>query len=387
MEEQGEPAVVKPVRPRVVGFGAMNVDELYRVRSVLADDESPIEARYSAAGGSAANTIYGLAKLGIATGFIGVIGGDEAGKFLLDDFRAVGVDVSGVAVKHGAATGKVLALSDAYGKRALYVMAGANSLLCQADVDLDYAKQTEVLHISSFVDDRQFELQKRLVNSLPSSIKVSFSPGAIYARKGLASVMPVIRKSYIVFLNKREAEELTGANFKTAANFFLSEGCKIVVVTMGRGERGPRDAVGWQLRFEFERVFSSLAGSRADLPLFPQRGKEEGQFQLKLLDAPIPPAQEDWRFSAYVATPEKEHYEEAPNHEKGGKDTTGAGDAFACGFLYGLLSKKTIDECARLGVLLSGFCISEIGARTGLPTLSTLEESLKARQSSFQKAQ
>ena len=55
-------------------------------------------------------------------------------------------------------------------------------------------------------------------------------------------------------------------------------------------------------------------------------------------------------------------------------DTTGAGDAFAAGFLYGLLNGKGLEECGRLGNIVAQFSISEIGARQGLPTISELSQ-------------
>ncbi|GAG40204.1 unnamed protein product, partial [marine sediment metagenome] len=53
-------------------------------------------------------------------------------------------------------------------------------------------------------------------------------------------------------------------------------------------------------------------------------------------------------------------------------DTTGAGDAFATGFLYGLLRGKKLEECGHLGDIVARFSISQIGARDGLPTLDEL---------------
>ena len=58
----------------VVGLGALNIDHLYQVERILDDGESVVKETKSFPGGSAANTICGLAKLGIDTGFSGVVG-------------------------------------------------------------------------------------------------------------------------------------------------------------------------------------------------------------------------------------------------------------------------------------------------------------------------
>jgi len=81
----------------IIGFGAMNIDRLYLVERILTDGEAPIKGVTLSPGGSAANTIYGLAKLGMATGFIGAIGDDDLGQMLLSDFESVGVDSSRIS--------------------------------------------------------------------------------------------------------------------------------------------------------------------------------------------------------------------------------------------------------------------------------------------------
>ncbi|HUU86838.1 MAG TPA: PfkB family carbohydrate kinase, partial [Candidatus Glassbacteria bacterium] len=80
----------------VVGFGALNVDKLYKVNKLAkAEEESFIETYTEACGGSAANTIIGLARLGFKTGFVGKIGCDRESKLILLDFCSEGVDTKG----------------------------------------------------------------------------------------------------------------------------------------------------------------------------------------------------------------------------------------------------------------------------------------------------
>jgi sugar/nucleoside kinase (ribokinase family) len=55
-------------------------------------------------------------------------------------------------------------------------------------------------------------------------------------------------------------------------------------------------------------------------------------------------------------------------------DTTGAGDAFASGFLYGLLKGKGLEECGRLGDIAAHLAISSLGTRQGLPSLGELTQ-------------
>ena len=333
---------------RVVGFGAMNLDELYQVSSVLADHETTIEGHQFLPGGSAANTIYGLAKLGICTSFIGAIGGDKAGELLLQDFRKVGVDTSQIIVKEHEKSGLVLGLTDHHGNRALYVEPGANKLLTKEDVTLEHIEQAELIHLSSFANNEQFELQKWVVSNLPQSVKVSFTPGSIYTRKGLNALTPILAKTHILFTNENEIEELAKTKFRSAARYFINEGCQVVVVTLGRGSI--RKINTRQLTLDLDNHLQILSTGS-----YSASGNEL-----------------EFRFASYVADSNNEYIIESKPGEK--KDSTGAGDAFATGFLYGLLKEKAHDECGQLGDITAQFCISKMGARQGLPTLSELAQ-------------
>jgi len=303
----------------VIGLGAMNMDQIYRVERILADGEtSVIEFRLSP-GGSAANTIYALAKLGVSTGFIGAVGDDKEGEMLVKDLDSVGVDRSQIKVKKGAKTGSVLCFSDKRGRRALYVLPGANTLLTSDDIDLAYVGQARILHLSSFANEEQLEIQKELVEKIPHSIEVSFAPGSIYAAMGMRALEPIIKRSHIMFLNREEAEELTGADFQKGAQKLLAQGAQIVAITLGSGIR---------------------------------RGNTTA--------------------TCFVASGEGGFMIEAKTTKKPAGDTIGAGDAFAAGFLYGFLRNKELSKCGHLGDMLARLSTTEIGARAGLPSLPEL---------------
>jgi ribokinase len=306
------------VKIKVVGLGALNIDHIYTVATILDDGETVVEKAESYPGGSAANTIYGLGKLGIAVGFWGAVGGDAEGRMLLDDFKKVGVDTSRIKAKPRAGTGQVIGLSAKGGKRSLYVLPGANSLLTIKDIDLGYINGADILHLSSFADDKQFKMSLELVEKLDPRVKLSFAPGALYAVKGLKTLAPVLRRSHILFINRDELRQLTGEDVVEGSGKCLKEGCYIVAVTLGRGAR------------------------------------------IKNTNA-----------SAYIRDADKE-YLIRPQDTGAMVDTTGAGDAFATGFLYGVANNKDLEECGRLGALVAGFCIGKTGARDGLPTLKQL---------------
>ena len=312
----------------VVGLGALNIDHIYKVERILDDGEAVVSEAKSFPGGSAANTVYGLARLGVNTGFSGVTGDDAEGRLLLQDFQKAGVDISQIKIKQKAKTGSVLCLSDRLGRRSLYVLPGANNLLTIDDLDLTYMNQARLLHISSFADDRQFKILLELMNRLDLSTRISFAPGALYAAKGLSALAPILGRTYILFINQNEIEQLTGRDIIAGAESCLKQGCQIIAVTLGRG-----------IRLELGKGTSRRTITAA---CYIRDGKNEY-------------AIESTEYNAVSAS-----------------GATGAGDAFATGFLYGLVKGKGPEECGRLADIEARFSITKLGAREGLPSLSEL---------------
>ena len=109
----------------VIGFGALNVDMLFKVERLAgAEEESFIEDYTEACGGSAANTMVGLARLGCRVGFIGKVADDREGKLQLDCFKTEGVNTDGVTVASKGKSGVVMGFVDRKGARALYISSG-----------------------------------------------------------------------------------------------------------------------------------------------------------------------------------------------------------------------------------------------------------------------
>ncbi|MFC1981975.1 carbohydrate kinase family protein [Chloroflexota bacterium] len=300
----------------VVGLGALNIDHLYRVERILEDGEAVVNEAVSTPGGSAANTIYGLARLGLSAGFTGVIGDDAEGKIMLDDFEKAGADTGHITLKPGTKTGSVVCLSDSSGRRSLYVLSGANNLLTMDDIEPDYINQARILHISSFADDRQFKISVELMEELDSSTMLSFAPGALYAARGLKALAQILGRTHVLFINQDEMKRLTGQEVIDGAKSCLDNGCNVVVVTLGEGAK-IRDTIATSYIRDTSNEYMVEAGSRSEISL---------------------------------------------------SDTTGAGDAFAAGFLYGILRGAGLKECGLIGDIVARFSTTKGGARAGLPT-------------------
>jgi ribokinase len=296
----------------VIGIGALNFDRLYRIpRAAKPGEELRVLSCFTGGGGSAANTIVGLARLGVKTGFIGVVGEDSEGELLLKELRREGVDTEGITRRKGR-TGEIIGLVDNKGERILYAYPGVNDSLEIDASKLEYAKKARFLHLSSFVGEPSYRAQK---NILKLKNKISFSPGMLYAKKGIAELRAVVERSEVVFMNREELRLLTGEEPVQGAERLLEAGAKVVVVTLG--------------------------------------GK-----------------------GCYIASDELK--EEVPGYPSDAVDTTGAGDAFAAGFLFGMLEGFELTRCGKLGNKLASLCIAAMGARTGLPRREEIEDFISA---------
>ncbi|MEJ2272309.1 MAG: carbohydrate kinase family protein [Candidatus Bathyarchaeota archaeon] len=148
----------------VVGFGALNLDKLFKVNMIAKEEEEASVTDFKmAGGGSAANTVVGLARLKLETGFIGKVGSDTEGKFLLKELRKEGVNHNGITISENGRSGTVMGFIDIKGDRALYVDPGVNDQLDFQEIDLEYTSNTKILHLSSFVAKQPFDAQKQLM--------------------------------------------------------------------------------------------------------------------------------------------------------------------------------------------------------------------------------
>jgi ribokinase len=296
----------------VIGFGALNVDKLFKVNAIAhAEQERFVKNFTEAAGGSAANTIAGLARLNCKTGFIGKTAQDREGKLLIDDFAREGVNLDGIIRSEKGRTGTVMGFFDEKGQRALYADPGVNDTIGIEEIEKTYASNTKFLHLSSFVGEKSFRTQRKILEKIPREVRVSLDPGALYAERGMKQLEPIIKRSFVVMPNAIELEALTDKpDYCGGAEYLLELGVKIVAVKLGKDGCYVTDGTT----------------NRLVKP-----------FTVKVVN------------------------------------TTGAGDAFCAGFLYGIINGKPLEECGRIGNFVASRCIMKSGARVGLPHAADLK--------------
>lgn len=237
-----------------IGIGALNLDHIYRIedttilhkfgielrpgREILRGEEDfarvkkdldTIAKAEKSGGGSAANTIFALSMMGFSTGYVGKVGIDPEGDFLIE--KLGNVDTS--HVKREGRSGLCIVLLDRNGDRFIIVLPNSNDLLCEEDLDLSYLNKASYLHMSSFSGPLPFRAQIMAARSLSNSVRISLDPGDLYAKRGLGEMMPLIENCFIIFATQSEIEMMTGKDYINGSTMILDAGPEIVVCKRG----------------------------------------------------------------------------------------------------------------------------------------------------------
>jgi ribokinase len=318
-----------------IGFGSLNLDEFWEVPSSFlaahglrpgheyvrdvvwfqaAYDQLRQAGRLVAVdpGGSAANTIAALGKMGFRTGFYGATGSEDLAALRLEE---LGSPEDLRVEKLTLPAGRCLALidrEDSGRDRALVILPNANDMVGAAGLDMVYFGQARWVHLTSFVSQQPLTAQIRLAESLPSEVRVSFDPGAVYAAHGIAILEPLVRRSNVFFASREELAALfPGCSLEQAARELLDLGARMVVAKMGAD------------------------GMTAVLP-------GESVYQQAIAAGNI-------------------------------RDRTGAGDVAAAGFLAGLMMYLDVPACLKLAAAAASRSIEGYG-RSAYPDRAFLED-------------
>ncbi len=236
----------------VVGFGALNLDVIYSVDSVEAAGleagteiigwsgdmrhfSHTLESHGGppvsvTPGGSAANTIYALRRMGFHTGYIGAIGEGEIGGRLIE---GLGDPMDLGVVRRGSSGSTIIAVGPD-GDRSIVVFPNTNDTLTTRDVDHLLIARSRVLHLTSFVGNAPLEAQVEAVARLPQDIKVTLDPGALYAALGMDGIAPLLERADVVMPNMGELLKMTGQRTREkAAGLLFDLGVEAVVCKMG----------------------------------------------------------------------------------------------------------------------------------------------------------
>ena len=277
--------------------GSMQLVDLETSRGIKS--ATAIFPRTYTSGGSAANTIHGLAMLGADTGFIGSIGRDDTGDFFENDLKNAGV--STLLIRRNTPTGTAVALITRDTERTFATHLGAATELSAEDFNPELFEGFDILYLEGYLitDFQVIETACRLARD--NKMLVALDLSSYNVVEGFKDQFKEIIEKYvdILFANELEAKAFTGLDPEKALTP-LSEMVEIVILKVG-------SAGSWiKCREESIRI---------------------NAFPVNCLD------------------------------------TTGAGDLYAAGFLYGFSMGLGLEKCGSLGSLLAGRVIKTVGAR------------------------
>lgn len=268
--------------------------------SAKIQDELKGGDRHFVTGGSASNTISGLAALGAPCHFIGKTGDDETGEFFRSDMEKHGVTTH--IVKSDLPTGVCVSLISPDSERTMATCLGAASTLTENDFDPDWFKGVDLCHIEGYLVQNTAMIEAAMKMAKAAGAKVSLDLASYNVVEENLEFLRRAVKEYvdIVFANEEEAKSFAQTDPESAVDF-IAEMCEIAVVKLGKkGSLVKKD------------------GKTVRVDCLPN---------VKAID------------------------------------TTGAGDLFASGFLYGLHMGYDMERCGKIGSLVGGHIVQVVGSK------------------------
>ena len=255
--------------------------------------------RKMATGGSASNTINGITKLGLTAGFVGKLGNDSVGEFFYDDSTKNGVTPHITYSETPSGCCTVLVSPD--GERTLCTFLGAACELDPSDLKIEMFTGYDIFHIEGYLVQNHDLIRTAVQLAKKAGLQVSIDLASYNVVESNHTFLHEIISEYvdIVFANEEEARAFTGEVPEKALGIIAGM-CEIAVVKIGKD------------------------GS------YIQSGDEIVKTQP--------------RQSVCV-------------------DTTGAGDLYASGFLFGLATGYPLEVCGKIGSLVSGNVVEVLGAK------------------------
>src|SRR5450755_1195195 len=283
--------------------GGMALIDEARAASIYSDMGPAIEM----SGGSAANTIVGLANLGARAAYVGKVRDDQIGRLYSHDIRAAGVAFETTAASDGPATGCSYILVTPDGERTMNTYLGAAQELTPADIDVAQIAASGIIYLEGYLWD-------------PRSAKDAFVKAATIAHGADRQVALTLSDSFCV---DRYRDEFLDLMRKGTVDLVFANEAELHSL------------------YQTSDFDTALKALREDIKLGVVTRSEKG---------------------CVVASPDGVVAVPAAAIDRL-VDTTGAGDLFAAGFLFGLVRNAGYENAGRLGALAAAEVIQHIGAR------------------------
>lgn len=284
-----------------IAKGAMTLIDEFRALSL----SEKMRAPEMASGGSAANTIAGLASLGAACAFVGKVKDDELGEVFAHDMKRIGVAYRTPKAEDGPPTARCMIFISPDGQRSMNTYLGASVELAAADMDETMAEGASIIYLEGYLWD-------------PPAAKAAIRGAIAAAKRAKSRVAFTLSDPFCVGRWRTEFLDL----LRNDVDIFFANEHEILSL------------------FEVEDFDEALQRTRALGKIAALTRSEKG---------------------AVIANGKEMHVIDAEPATV--VDTTGAGDLFAAGFLFGLARKKPLGVCGRMGALAAAEVVSHVGPR------------------------
>ncbi len=271
---------------------------------------APVQRIELHTGGCAVNTGISLARLGLRTGVMGKVGADGFGDYIVNVLQSNGIDTQGVVRDAVNNTSATMVMVDEDGERTFIHYVGANGALRETDINQDLVRRARILHVAghNLMPGFDGEVTGRiLARARAAGVTTSLDTAWDSSGRWLELIEPCLAHLDIIVPSIEEARQIAGREDPAeVAGFFLDRGIETVALKMG--SRG---------------CYVATRQQALSLPVYP----------VKAIDA------------------------------------TGAGDAFAGGFLAGIARGWSLERSARLANATGALCVTTIGATAGVRSL------------------
>ena len=269
-------------------------------------------------GGSAANTIHGLAKLGVQTAFLGTVGVDATGDFFCKDLEKS--MIKPLLHRSSTASGIASTLVSKDGERTFGTYLGASVELSGRQLKDDDFSEFDILHVEGYIVYNHELLETVLRKAKQAGLKISLDMASYNVVEDNLDFLKKMLEKYvdIIFANEEEARAFTGESDPEKALNILAKDAELTIVKIG--QNGSLVKYGGTI-YKIQPVLTEAI------------------------------------------------------------DTTGAGDIYASGFLYGFINDMGIMNAGYLGSLMASKVIETYGAKIPDPALEFIKQEIKSMSS------
>ena len=235
-------------------------------RGICVPEGSKVEVEniFFTTGGSAVNAAVTFASRGFLVAALCKVGEDFGGEMIEARLKDVGISDELLIVDDEHKTAYSVIIHSPSGERSIFVYRGATSHLTQAEVKLDFLKNTKWIYVTHLGKESAALFEPLLKAAKAQGVKIALNPGVTQLKMG-KKLIPVLNLVDILFLNKEEASHLTSVDFEKEDKLFkkLDDWVEGIVV-MTKGPRGVVVSDGktrWQAGIVKEPKFMDRTGA------------------------------------------------------------------------------------------------------------------------------